>query len=402
MISTDRNVFEEGSEARSRMLEYGMLVRELHIIVFSRRSLGLERQKIGDNVWLYPTSSFSRLLYIFDAIRIGRKALFIEAGAEISGERIVLEERLADLVTAQDPFECGLAGWRLAKKLRVPLHLQVHTDFLSPFFTKQSLMNKIRLFLAKFLFPRADGGVRVVAQFIKDAISERMHFRFGAFPPISILPVYVDVDAWRNAVPSFKLREKYPEYTHIILVVARLEREKGVDAAIEIFASLSTSAIRNPGLVIVGTGSEMHALKQRAQALSLGERVKFEGWSDDLVPYYKAADLLLVTSHYEGYGRQIFEAAASGCPVLTPDVGIGSEIASYWNRPLCRPLDSECLSRMLGAWYESPDAMQALALSAKARAKELAKRAISKEEFLLRYQKMWEDAAGRRAEADSA
>jgi len=38
MISTDRGILEEGTAVRQRMVEYGSLVEELHIIVFSVHS----------------------------------------------------------------------------------------------------------------------------------------------------------------------------------------------------------------------------------------------------------------------------------------------------------------------------------------------------------------------------
>jgi len=39
----------------------------------------------------------------------------------------------------------------------------------------------------------------------------------------------------------------------------------------------------------------------------------------------EVADLLLVTSQYEGYGRQIIEALAARVPVLSTDVGVARE-----------------------------------------------------------------------------
>ena len=33
MLSTDENIFKEGSEVSSRILDYGKLVEELHVVV---------------------------------------------------------------------------------------------------------------------------------------------------------------------------------------------------------------------------------------------------------------------------------------------------------------------------------------------------------------------------------
>ena len=97
MISTDMSILITGSEARPRMLEYGTLVDELHIIIFARGKRKTER--IG-NVFLHPTNSRGRWLYIFDAVRIGK--------AILATRYSLLPTRW--LVTTQDPFETGLAG----------------------------------------------------------------------------------------------------------------------------------------------------------------------------------------------------------------------------------------------------------------------------------------------------
>jgi hypothetical protein len=37
MISTDTKIFEQGSSVRNRMVEYGSLFDELHIVVFTKK-----------------------------------------------------------------------------------------------------------------------------------------------------------------------------------------------------------------------------------------------------------------------------------------------------------------------------------------------------------------------------
>src|SRR3989344_3257593 len=106
MISTDRNIFMEGTEVRERMVKYGRLTEELHIIVFSKSSSDLQLQKISENTWVYPTNSFDRWFYVWSAVSIGKKLLAARSTPSISPW----------LVTAQDPFLTGLAGYRIAKR----------------------------------------------------------------------------------------------------------------------------------------------------------------------------------------------------------------------------------------------------------------------------------------------
>jgi len=110
MISSDRKILEEGSAVAERVKEYGSLVEELHIIVFTTqkhcRSLKIKNSKlrISSNVWIYSTNSVSRWLYIHDAVKLGDK--IIHENKCINGKSVI---------TTQDPFECGLVGLKIKK-----------------------------------------------------------------------------------------------------------------------------------------------------------------------------------------------------------------------------------------------------------------------------------------------
>ena len=57
------------------------------------------------------------------------------------------------LVTVQDPFECGLVGMKIKKKLGMPLHVQIHTDFLNPFLFRNLYSIKFGLELQERFCP---------------------------------------------------------------------------------------------------------------------------------------------------------------------------------------------------------------------------------------------------------
>ena len=99
------------------------------------------------------------------------------------------------------------------------------------------------------------------------------------------------------------------------------------------------------GFIIVGSGSEMKNLKLKTIDYRLKTSVIFAGWQDDLVSYYKTADLYISTSDYEGYGLSLVEAALSGCPIVTTDAGIaGSVLKEGVGAFICPPRDASCLS----------------------------------------------------------
>ena len=136
MISTDRSIFTPGSEAWLRMREYGNLFTSLHIIVFTPR--GFSELRISETTRVYPTNSWVKLLAPWQAYRIARGIMRGNKKYEIRNKE---EEKW--VVTTQDPFETGLVGRLLALRTGIRWQAQIHTDFLSPWFCRQFLLNKI-------------------------------------------------------------------------------------------------------------------------------------------------------------------------------------------------------------------------------------------------------------------
>ncbi len=109
----------------------------------------------------------------------------------------------------------------------------------------------------------------------------------------------------------------------VILFVGRLDPIKGLDLLLESVARMRERA----QLVIVGGDPdgdpEVRRLRGRAEELGIGERVTLPGAvpQPDLVRYYRAADLLALTSRYESFGLAAVEALACGTPVVASAVG---------------------------------------------------------------------------------
>ncbi|GEM_PF-188678 len=317
MLSTDQKILEKGSAAQKRMLEYGELFKELHIVVFTTQPT-TDNLQLTTNTWVYPTNTKWKPLYFRDAYKIGKDIL---SGSHDSDKSSGNSDYA---ITTQDPFETGLIGWLLKAKFGLPLQLQIHTDIFSPYFRQESLKNRIRVLLARFLLPRADG-IRVVSERIKQSLISRVSYPASH---ISVLPISVDVKKIRNKKVKTDLRQKYPDRDFIILMASRLTKEKNIGLAIDAMKEL-LSAKRltlTPLLLIVGDGPERSNLESRIKNYELWDSVKIENWTDDLASYYKTADIFLLTSNYEGYGRTAIEAMAAGLPVIMTDVGLAGEL----------------------------------------------------------------------------
>ncbi len=297
MLSTDRKLFEADSAVGKRVALYAALMDELHIIVFScaphRPPI-----RLGKNVFIYSTNSFSRFAYVYDAVRIG---------AALKG---------IDVVTTQDPFEVGLAGMLIARRLGAPLHVQVHTHFLGAGFAQAHWpLNGIRMVIARFVLSRAKR-IRTVSERIK----EKLIATYALTVPISVLPIFVDAGKFHMLGHT-----THPRFKTTLLVVSRLEKEKHVDTAIDALKKARDAGFP-AGIVVVGTGNEESALKKKVKDLGLSNEVEFPGFQADLLPYYSMADLVLSPgAPYEGFGMVVIEALAAGVPVLSRDVGVARE-----------------------------------------------------------------------------
>ena len=232
--------------------------------------------------------------------------------------KAILSREKFDLITAQE-IEHSFIAWLLSNKFNTPWQMQIHTDIFSPYFVEHSALNKIRVVLAKFLLPRADG-IRVVSERIKSSITA-YGIRHTA---ISVLPIFVDAEKIKNTPIKTDLHKKYPG-RFIILMASRITKEKNIALAIEAMKELTIHP-KNPLFVIVGDGPELENLKKTTKGLRLENSVSFLPFTDGLISYYKTCDLFLLTSNYEGYGMTLIEVALAGAKIISTDVGIAPEI----------------------------------------------------------------------------
>ena len=302
MISRDALIMKRSSEVRKRIESYGNFSKALHVLIVGGDSISSEVIKTGKNknVFLY---------------HIGKSSVWSLFKAYLKSKKIIkLEGEDNVVVTVQDPFETGFVGMLLKNKFNIGLQVQIHTDFLSPFFKKESFKNIIRVFIASFVLPLADS-VRVVSERIRKSIIEKYDIDKEK---IRVIPISVDINRGGKSIKIQK--DKF-----VILMASRLTKEKNIDMAIKSFEGVARR-FDDVLLVVVGDGPEKSRLMRLVSSLGLEEKVRFEGWRDDLSPYFKRADLYLLTSLYEGYGRTVIEVVNYKVPVVMTDVGVAGEI----------------------------------------------------------------------------
>ena len=279
-------MFSSDPGAQERMRKYGEILDKLEIVFFDR-----------------SRGRFSRFFKgYFEAKRI------------LAGERY-------DLITAQE-VEHSFLAWLLSRKFGVPWQMQIHTDIFSSHYVEHSMFNRIRVWLVKFLIPRANC-VRVASERIKKSIQR---------PDAIVLPIFEAIKDMGGA----NIKEKYPGYDFYILMVGRLSREKNFSLALSAMREIIKKYPQTL-LVIAGEGPERKKIEKEI-LYGLEANVRLEGWQENLSGYYQTSDCLLLTSDYEGYGMAAVEALSYGLPVVMTDVGVAGEIVKNGENGIVVPV----------------------------------------------------------------
>jgi len=117
-----------------------------------------------------------------------------------------------------------------------------------------------------------------------------------------------------------------------VVSVARASRQKRHDRLLGAFARTSYAG----RLVIVGDGSvaSIGAVRDRARALGLSDRVEQVGFQENPYPFFRHARASVLASDFEGFPRVLVESLICGTPAVStrcpygPDEILTGELAT--------------------------------------------------------------------------
>lgn len=105
-----------------------------------------------------------------------------------------------------------------------------------------------------------------------------------------------------------------------LLFLARIEKNKGIYFAIEVFKRLK-QIYPEASMSVVGSGKELKAVETLAQSIK-GIKLLGARFGEELAKCYRDSDIyILPTTHGEGMPTSVLEAMAFGLPVITRPVG---------------------------------------------------------------------------------
>lgn len=258
------------------------------------------------------------------------------APAEAAGVRTVAMPRLAETIAPIDDLiayrqlvrlirrerftivhthtaKGGLIGRLAARRCRVPVI--VHTFHAFPFHDFMSRRRKrFYLFLERFARRYTHAFLAVAPQVARTAVEERLA------PPggVSVVPSAVAL----NDIPPRRSRAFREELgigddVPLIGTVGRISFQK---APLDLVRMAAAVARVRPDARFVVVGDGPMEGEARAEAGRLGVAVDFTGFRDDAPSIAASFDVFVMPSLYEGLGRALTEALASGRPVVASAV----------------------------------------------------------------------------------
>lgn len=215
------------------------------------------------------------------------------------------------------------------------------------------------------------------AQYAPRTTKARAYLRRIRVPDEAIgewLPTGVDVQTFRPGTSALSPEDfGWPHESEILLVVARLNRTKGVDIVLRVLKRLQTDhpALR---LLVRGSGPEEPELRAFAGALGIADLVRFlpRCTREEMVDLYNLATVVVSASRKELLPFTLMEASACGRPVVATDAGAETDIVVD-RRTGCivPPGDEERLAHVVSVLLRDEETRRAYGRAARERAEAL-------------------------------
>ncbi len=313
LIGKDSTLGDEGpgvaSDARARHVRYAELLRarhpasEIRCVYYRPASRGARDEAPAEGLRLFPTGSRHRATFLLDLVPTLRRAL---AG----GWR-------PQVISVQTPWEEGLVGLALARALGARFVPQLHFDLFSAEWLREHPLNPWRRQVARRVLGGA-AAVRVVSAGLRDAVVREL-----GLPPerVCVVPVGVRFAPALGPAEAHKAALDRQLVGHpVVLFVGRFHAAKNLQLWLDAAARIAVE-VPAARFVLAGDGPEAARVRARAAELGLLEKTHFLGavGHERLPAVYAAADVFMLSSDHEGFGRVIVEAGLAGVPTVATD-----------------------------------------------------------------------------------
>ncbi len=185
-----------------------------------------------------------------------------------------------------------------------------------------------------------------------------------------LLPYGIPLAELEGPETYAEARERLQVSGFVMGTVGRLEEQKGHADLLKAWPELRRE-IPDLTLLIVGAGRRQEALLRQVGELGALGRVRFLGTRRDLPLIYRALDLYVQPSRWEGLPLALLKAMGAGLPVVATRVsGIEEVITDGVNGRLVAPGRPEALAQAILELYRHPGARARLGKEARGTVRE--------------------------------
>lgn len=157
--------------------------------------------------------------------------------------------------------------------------------------------------------------------------------------------IYNAIDSTRFMPATAEQRQQsreqlnLPDIAKVFIYVGSGFERKGLKA------SISALAATDAHLLVVGQDKQQSRYENLARSLGCEKRIHFLGVQNNVIPFYHAADSLILPTLYDPFPNVILEAMACGLPVITSFTCGGAEfIVDGKQGFVCDALDVSALT----------------------------------------------------------
>lgn len=157
---------------------------------------------------------------------------------------------------------------------------------------------------------------------ISDQVSKNLKVYLGNKIIVKTIANGIDIETYKNVLPCQCKNNKC-----VLVMVASFRPAKDQDTVIRALKLLPNNMFE---LWLVGDGPRNNILQDLTESLMLTGNVKFFGNRSNVPNILKAADIVIQSSHWEGFGLSAVEGMAAGKPVIASDVpGLSQVVEGY-------------------------------------------------------------------------
>ncbi len=330
-------------------------IRVLH--VFVSLPVGGAENLLLSNLKLLDPASYASLVCTLG--ERGELAVQVEAlGVPLvelglmrnSGGKGVVVRALVDLIRREKIglvhthlYHANYLGRLAAKRAGVPCVASIHNTYTHPKWHRRV----INWWLAR----RHTGAIIAGSEEIRRDI-----LRYDRVPPelLEVISNSVDLSRSASALSREEARARLDlsASSYILGTIGRLEEQKGHRFLLDALAKLREAGL-DVVLLLVGGGREEATLKAQADHLQLGGAVRLLGTRSDLGDLFRAMDIFVMPSLWEGLSLAMLSAMAANLPVVATDVGGVSQVLGDNERGfVLPPADAARLAAQIAWCYD--------------------------------------------------